>query len=70
MAKKQVEPTITINGKEYAQSDLTDQQKILCNHVLNLDQKINNQVFQLEQLQGGRTFFMAQLEHSLAEVKQ
>lgn len=67
MAKKQ---SITINEKEYTEDDLTDQQKALVNHVLNLDQKIANSVFQLEQLQGGRTFFMAQLEQSLNEVQE
>ena len=67
MAKKQ---SITINEKEYTEDDLTDQQKALVNHVLNLHQKFANSVFQLEQLQGGRTFFMAQLEQSLNEVQE
>lgn len=70
MAKKQV-PSITINGKTYKEDMLTDEQKALVNHVINLDQKIANQVFQLEQLQGGKAYFMAQLEAALkvTEVK-
>lgn len=68
MAKKQ---SININGKIYTEDQLTDQQKALVNHVVNLDQKISNQVFQLEQLQGGKAYFMAQLEAALkvTEVK-
>ena len=64
MAKKQP-ASININGKTYTEDQLTDQQKALVNHVINLDQKIANQVFQLEQLQGGKAYFMAQLEAAL-----
>lgn len=61
-AKKQ---SITINGESYTEDQLTDQQKALVSHLMNLEQKIANQVFQLEQLQGGRAYFMAQLESAL-----
>ena len=57
--------TININGKDYTEADLSDQQKHLLNHLLNLNQKIQSTAFQLEQLQGGRAFFMAQIEASL-----
>lgn len=63
MAKQK--PSITIDGKNYTEDQLTDEQKALVNHLLNLEQKIANQVFQLEQLQGGRAYFMAQLEAAL-----
>lgn len=62
--------SITINGIEYTEDMLTDTQKVLVNHCLNLDAKIQNQVFQLEQLQGGRAFFMGQLEASLKETNE
>lgn len=65
MAKKPTQASITINGKTYTEDMLTDEQKALVGHVINLEQKIGNQIFQLEQLQGGKAYFMAQLEASL-----
>jgi len=59
--------TIAIDGKDYTEDQLTDQQKILINHIGDLDRKIRSAQFSLEQLQVGRDAFMAHLKASLAE---
>lgn len=59
--------TITINGTEYTEDQLTDQQKIMINHIADLDRKIGTTQFNLDQLQVGRQAFMDMLEASLVE---
>ncbi len=66
MAEKQPK-TITINGTEYTEDQLTDQQKVMINHVADLDRKIGSTQFNLDQLQVGRKAFMDMLEASLVE---
>lgn len=56
---------ITIDGKVYQAHELTDQQKIWVDHVVNLSQQMNALKFQLDQLQGGHLYFMGQLKESL-----
>lgn len=57
--------TITINGTEYSEDQLTDEQKMLINHVADLDRKIGSTRFNLDQLQVGRDAFMNMLTASL-----
>ena len=45
---------ITINDKEYTEEQLTDDQKVLINHITDLDRKIGSTQFNLDQLQVGR----------------
>ena len=59
--------TITINDKEYTEEQLTDDQKVLINHITDLDRKIGSTQFNLDQLQVGRKAFMSLLEASLEE---
>ncbi len=59
--------TVSINGTEYKEDQLTDQQKVMINHVADLDRKIGSTQFNLEQLQVGRKAFMDMLESSLVE---
>ena len=66
MSKTQKDQTITINDVEYNVEGLTEEQVALVNHVADLDRKLNSARFNLDQLQGGRMFFMSQLEASLA----
>ena len=47
MGKNEKTP-ITINDKEYFIEDLTDEQKILFNHVADLDRKIGNAAFNMD----------------------
>ena len=65
MSKKQKEQTITINDKEYNESDFTVEQVTMINHVSDLDRKIQSSNFNLEQLQFGRDAFMGKLTESL-----
>jgi len=59
--------TIAIDGKDYTEDQLTDQQKVLINHISDLDRKIGSAQFSLDQLQVGRDAFMQMLTQSLAE---
>ena len=61
--------SIVIDDVEYTEDQLTDEQKVLINHVADLDRKINSTRFNLDQLQVGREAFMARLKVSL-ETKE
>ena len=64
MAEKQTK-SITINDKEYTEDQLNDQQKVMVNHVLDLDRKIGSTQFNLEQLQVGKQAFIEMLTKTL-----
>ena len=66
MGEKQT-ATITINDVEYSEDQLSDQQKVIINHVADLDRKIRSAQFNLDQLTVGRDAFMQMLNASLAE---
>lgn len=68
MAEKQPK-TITIDDKEYTEDQLTDQQKVIINHIGDLDRKISSTQFNLDQLQVGRNAFMQMLSDSLKEAE-
>lgn len=69
MAEKK--PTvITINGSDYTEDQLTDEQKVLINHVADLDRKIGSAQFNLDQLRVGREAFMSMLTQSLDKAEQ
>ena len=57
---------ITIDEVEYTEDQLTDVQKVMINHIGDLDRKISSTRFNLDQLQVGRSAFMASLSASLA----
>ena len=69
MAEKQTK-TVTINGTDYTEDQLTDQQKVMINHVADLDRKIGSAQFNLDQLQVGKQAFMDMLTKSLEEAPQ
>lgn len=64
MAEKQA-ATITINGTNYTEDQLNDQQKVIINHIGDLDRKISSTQFNLDQLQVGRQAFVDMLSSSL-----
>tara|TARA_R110002167_G_scaffold12469_1_gene52779 strand:+ start:335 stop:547 length:213 start_codon:yes stop_codon:yes gene_type:complete len=64
--KKAEEPTVSIDGTEYKASDLTEEQIMFVNHVADLDRKMGSSQFNLQQLAGGKDYFMARLKESLA----
>jgi hypothetical protein len=59
--------TIAIDGIEYTEDQLSDEQKILINHIIDLDRKIGSAQFNLAQLTVGKDAFMGMLKKSLAE---
>ena len=69
MAEKQTK-TIVINDKEYTEDQLTNEQKMMVNHIADLDRKIGSTKFNLDQLNVGRTAFLQMLEGSLEEEPQ
>ena len=64
MAEKKTN-TITINDVDYTEDQLTDQQKVMINHVADLDRKIKSTQFNLDQLTVGRSAFMNLVTASL-----
>ena len=61
---------ITIDEVEYNVEDFTDEQRVLINHVIDLDRKINSTKFNLDQLNVGRSAFMNMLSTSLKTEPQ
>ena len=59
------EKVINLFDKEYKESDLTDDQKLMVNHVLDLERKINSSEFNLSQLRFGKQAFLDALKISL-----
>ena len=68
MGEKKPNP-ITIDGIEYDYNDLTEEQQALFNHCVDLDRKIGNTQFNLDQLMVGKEAFINRLKASL-EVQE
>jgi hypothetical protein len=64
MGDKQKNP-ITIENVEYEFSDLTQEQQVLFQHCVDLDRKINNKAFALDQLKVGKDAFFGMLKEAL-----
>ena len=56
---------ITINDVDYTENDLTDEQKMMINHINSLQQKIGSAQFNLDQLRVGKEAFVNMLKGSL-----
>ncbi len=67
MAEKQTK-SVTINGTDYTEDQLTDQQKVMINHVADLDRKMGSAQFNLDQLAVGKQAFMDMLTKSLEDA--
>ena len=50
MSEEEKKPTIRVNDKEYLIDDLTDQQKKMIEHMIDIGRKISQTQFQLDQL--------------------
>ena len=68
MVEKQTQ-TITINDVDYTEDQLTDQQKVIINHIADLERKIRSTQFNLDQLMVGKDAFVNMLTASLAETE-
>ena len=64
MAKKD-KNTITVNDKEYNLEDFTPEQSAMLNHIQDLDRKLGNAQFNIDQLNVGREAFVNMLASSL-----
>ena len=60
----------TFDGVEYDYEDMTAQQQVFVNHIADLDRKINNARFNLDQLIVGRDAFMAALRERLQVTEE
>ena len=64
MGEKKTQP-ITVDGVEHEFESMTDEQKMLVNHCLDLDRKIASTQFNLDQLRVGKDAFVKMLKDSL-----
>jgi hypothetical protein len=65
---KNTKTPVTIDDTNYFFEDLTDNQKILFNHVIDLNRKLDSSRFNLDQLQVGRDAFLNLLRDEM-EIK-
>ena len=67
MAKKEKEkpPVLTLDEKEYVIEEMTDDEKMLLNHINDMQSKINTNQFMRDQLEVGKEAFIGKLRESL-----
>ena len=66
MAKEKKEkPVLNLDDKEYVIEDMTDEQKMMVNHINDLQNKQNTNQFMADQLQVGKEAFINMLRTSL-----
>ena len=71
MAKKEKEkPILKLDGEDYDIDSMSDEQKIMVNHVADLDRKIQTSEFNLVQLRFGKQAFIDALKVSLNNGEQ
>tara|TARA_R100000322_G_scaffold41927_1_gene26411 strand:+ start:652 stop:876 length:225 start_codon:yes stop_codon:yes gene_type:complete len=71
MAKEQKkEAVLKIDEKEYLIDDLTQEQKVMVDHVADLERKINSSTFNLQQLNFGKQAFVDALKASLEKESE
>ena len=70
MAEKEKQQSfVTVDGKDYSEDDLNDEQKAMVNHLVDLNRKIGSSEFNLVQLRFGRQAFVDAFKASLQEVE-
>ena len=68
MAKdKKEKPVLNLDDKEYVIEDMTDEQKMMVNHINDLQNKQNTNQFMADQLAVGKEAFVNMLRASLKE---
>ena len=68
MAKdKKEKPVLNLDDKEYVIEDMTDEQKMMVNHINDLQNKQNTNQFMADQLAVGKEAFVNLLRQSLEE---
>ena len=61
---------IVLDGIEYFFEDMTDAQKLMVNHIADLDRKIASSQFNLDQLLVGKDAFILRLKNDLNTVEE
>jgi hypothetical protein len=61
---------VIIDDVEYIFEEMTDEQKMLTNHVADLDRKISSAQFNLDQLRVGKDAFIKLLKDALTKVEE
>ena len=67
MSKNTNKTQVTVNEVTYNFEDLTPEQQTLFQHCTDLDRKIANTAFALDQLSVGKQAFIKMLEEALAK---
>ena len=67
---KTTTPKIMIDDVEYDYESMTQEQQTLVNHVVDLDRKMQQSMFQLDQLKVGKEAFIGLLKGALAKEPQ
>jgi hypothetical protein len=62
--------TTVIDGTEYDLEQLTPEQRLLANHIADLDRKLGSARFNVDQMTIGRNAFAQLFERSLASERQ
>ena len=71
MAKKEkYKPVLNLDDKEYVIEDMTDEQKMMVNHINDLQNKQNTNQFMADQLMVGQEAFVKKLTDSPNEVEE
>ena len=73
MAKKEKKPVVlTLDDKEYTEDDLNGNQEAIVayNHIMNLQRKLEQSMFNHQEMEGGRVYWEQQLRESLKEEEE
>ena len=63
--KKQEPQKLNLFDKEYSIDELTDEQKVMVNHIADLENKMGSMAFNMDQLTVGKEAFILRLQESL-----
>ena len=66
--KNKKEPLLDIDGNKYTADELNDNQKLMVQHLSDLNRKIDGATFNIQQLQFGKQAFVDALKASLDEA--
>lgn len=67
MGKDNKSQVIEIDGVEYEYDSMSKEQQTLVQHVVDLDRKLSNMQFQIDQIRVGKDAFLQLLKQSLAQ---
>ena len=68
--QKEQKPVLNLDGEEHEIDSMSDEQKVMINHIADLDRKINTTQFNLQQLQYGKSAFVNSLKESLTKEEE